>query len=453
MIFLKRQRLIFWLLKAYFKKWRKTIFISFIVGLAVFFILRFGVNYFIPLIPFTQKQTIGLTGAYTTDNLPQVITTKLSSGLTGIDENQEVKPNIASSWDIKNDGKTYIFHLRDDVYFNNGSKLTSDDINYNFIDVKVDRPNKNTIIFNLKNKYSPFLVTVSKPIFKNGLVGTGEYRVSLIDLNGNFVQSISIISTKASNKELVFQFYPTEESLKTAFMLGEVSQAIGIKDLNFKGKSMLYLPNANIHKRINYSQLVTLFYNVDDKNLSDKRLRAALSYVVPDTLTQGERNYGPFTPTSWVARNGLTTYSLDPDHAKLLLKDSLNSSQSSKLIIELKTLPQYEDVAKLVVKQFSELGLKFKITVVQSLPVNFQMFLGDFNVPKDPDQYMLWHSAQTDNISNYKNLRIDKLLEDGRQIYDLNERIKIYEDFQKYLLDDPPAIFLYFPYVYDITRK
>jgi peptide/nickel transport system substrate-binding protein len=74
-------------------------------------------------------------------------------------------------------------------------------------------------------------------------------------------------------------------------------------------------------------------------------------------------------------------------------------------------------------------------------------------MPKDPDQYMLWHSSQQNNISNYKNLRIDKLLEDGRQTQDQDQRVKLYEDFQKYLLDDPPATFLYFPYVYDIKRK
>ena len=29
----------------------------------------------------------------------------------------------------------------------------------------------------------------------------------------------------------------------------------------------------------------------------------------------------------------------------------------------------------------------------------------------------------------------------------------IYADFQKYLLEDAPAAFLYFPYEYDVIRK
>ncbi len=453
MIFLKRRRLVFWLLKAYFKKWRKTIFVSFIVGLFVFFVLKFGVNYFIPLIPFTQNTSTGLVGAYTTDTMPQIVTSKLSQGLTVVDDSQNIKPAIASSWEIKNDGKTYIFHLKNNIYFNDGTKLTSDNINYKFSDAVVERPNKYTIIFVLKHKYAPFLVTVSKPIFKSGFTGTGEYRVTSIDLNGDFVQSISMVSTKKTNREITFQFYPTEESLKTAFMLGEVAQISDVKNLNFNGMNMSKFPNTFTQKQTDYSQLVTIFYNLNDPNLSDKRLRDALSYAIPDTFANGERNYGPFNPRSWVAKNGLTTYSQDLDHSRLLLKDTLSASQASKLVFEIKTLPQYKNTAEIIKSEWEKIGIKSKIIEVQTLPMNFQIFLGDFNMPKDPDQYMLWHSSQADNISNYKNLRIDKLLEDGRQTYDINERIRIYEDFQKYLLDDPPATFLYFPYVYNITRK
>ena len=74
-------------------------------------------------------------------------------------------------------------------------------------------------------------------------------------------------------------------------------------------------------------------------------------------------------------------------------------------------------------------------------------------LPHDPDQYALWHSGQTNNISKYKSMRIDKLLEDGRSITDAEKRVNIYSDFQKYLIDDSPATFVYFPYVYTLSRR
>ena len=85
------------------------------------------------------------------------------------------------------------------------------------------------------------------------------------------------------------------------------------------------------------------------------------------------------------------------------------------------------------------------------LPV--EMKVKDFNLSKDPDQYPLWHSGEQTNITKYKNLRIDKLLEDGRKNVDFNTRITIYNDFQKYLIEDTPASFLYFPYEYELIRK
>ena len=453
MIFLKRKRLVIWLFKAYIKKWRKTIFLSFIFGLIVFFVLKYGVNYFIPLMPFTDKESVGMVGAYTSDNLPPEILLKLSLGLTYIDKNNNILPGLANSWEIKDDGKKYIFYLKRNLYFSDRKKLTSSEIQYNFLDVKIERPNEYTIVFNLKNKYSPFLVTVSKPVFRKNFVGTGDYRVVSINLNGNFVQSINLFSAKAGTKELSYQFYPTEEALKTAFVLGEVSKITGVKNTKFANTDLSKFSNANVVKKIDYAQLVTLFYNTQDKNLSDKKLRDALSYTIPDTFSKGQRNNTPFNPNSWAGKNGLAIRQQDLDHARLLIKDSQISTQSSSLEIEIKTLPQYKDLAEEIQRYWQKIGVKSKIKATDTLPDAFQVFLGEFNVPKDPDQYALWHSSQNSNITNYKNLRIDKLLEDGRQTLDISERKKIYSDFQKYLLDDPPATFLYFPYVYEITRK
>jgi peptide/nickel transport system substrate-binding protein len=211
--------------------------------------------------------------------------------------------------------------------------------------------------------------------------------------------------------------------------------------------------NATVTESIDYSKLITIFYNTQDKDLSDKKLREALSYSIPDSFSHGKRNYGPFVPNSWVGQDGLASYSQDLEHSKLLLGQIQGSSKSASLTLEIKTLAQFVPLASQIKSIWEHLGIKTNVNIVSTYPSDFQVFLGEFNVPKDPDQYTLWHSSQMNNITNYKNLRIDKLLEDGRQTLDLSEREKIYSDFQKYLLDDPPATFLYFPFVYEVTRK
>ncbi len=452
MIFLKRKRLVFWLLKAYLKRWRRTIFTSFIIGLLGFFLLRYGVNYFIPLLPFVTEEKIGIEGAFTIEDLPPTILSKVSVGLTKLDKNYNVVAATAKKWEVRDNGKTYIFYLNDNYYFSDKTKLTSELVKYDFKDATTQTPNKNTIIFKLKDNYSPFLVTVTRPIFKNGFVGIGDYKVSSINLNGDFVQSISLRSLREQNKVLIYQFYPTEEALKTAFVLGEIDKAMGLTDIEFENTSFDKFPNVFVEKNLDDQNLVTVFYNIRDKNLSDKRLRAALSYAIPDEFEQGKRNYGSFSPNSWASDAVLTTYTQDFEHSQLLLADSDTFKADKSLGFELKTFPKYKQIAQKIKQAWKEIGIEVTITTVDTFPETFQIFLGDFKVPKDPDQYVLWHSNHVSNITGYKNLRIDKLLEDGRQTVDVSERKKIYADFQKYILDDPPASFIIFPYKYEVSR-
>ena len=73
--------------------------------------------------------------------------------------------------------------------------------------------------------------------------------------------------------------------------------------------------------------------------------------------------------------------------------------------------------------------------------------------PPDPDQYFLWHSEQPTNFTRYKNTRIDSLLEKGRKTLDQQERTTIYQEFQQFLLEDPPAIFLRHLQSFELQRK
>jgi oligopeptide transport system substrate-binding protein len=73
---------------------------------------------------------------------------QLFNGLVQIDDSLHIKPCVAKTWELNTDGKTYTFHLRNDVYFHNdtlfeggkGRRATSADFAYSFgrlIDPKV----------------------------------------------------------------------------------------------------------------------------------------------------------------------------------------------------------------------------------------------------------------------------------------------------------------------------
>lgn len=448
-----RKRLLFWLIKAYLKRWGRNIIVYFGIGLFIFFLLNIILSYSITRLPFIEKETIGMMGSYTIDSMPAEVLNKISKGLTKTEIDGTVKPDIAEKWKIAPNGKAYAFYLRKNVYFSDGTNLTSNNVSYDFVDVSVMKPDKYTIVFTLKDNYSPFLTTVTRPIFKKGFVGVGDYKVKKIKLNGSFIKSIELYSEKY-HKAFVYQlFYPTVSALKTAFVLGEVSKITNLPDLDFKNSDFNSFKNAKIEKKINHNKLVALFYNTKDKIVSSKTLREGLSYTMPDNFNEGERNPSPLPYFSYSNQGGFNAYQQDLEHAKLLIDKSETGTASGRIPLTIDTLSKYESTAKIIADIWKKLNIDAKIRITNGVPPSFQIFLGEFNLSADPDQYTLWHSDQIDNITHYDNARIDKLLEDGRKELDIEKRISIYTDFQKYLLSDPPASFLFFPYYYEVSRK
>ena len=75
---------------------------------------------------------------------------ELYGGLVTLDQNLKVQPDIAKSWDVSADGKTYTFHLRDDVVFSGSNrKVTAQDFKYSMeraADPKTDSPTADTYL-------------------------------------------------------------------------------------------------------------------------------------------------------------------------------------------------------------------------------------------------------------------------------------------------------------------
>lgn len=452
-----RKRLIFWLIKAYIKKSGKTMLFSFFFGLFIFFALLLIGKYYSHIIPFSRTQTIGLVGAYTQDSLPTEITDKLSSGLTTVASNGAIEPGLASSWDVLDNGKVYRFHLKRNVHFSDGKEVTSQTVNYNFSDVTEEKPDKYTLVFRLSDSYAPFLITASRPIFDRGFSGVGDYRLQKINITSGFVQSLTLAPTKGDEETINYEFFPSENALKLAYLLGEITQAQGIDANTIGALNLQKFPNTKLTQVPDYTHLVTLFFNNHDSSLSNKNVRLALMYAVPTNFPEGQSAYLPYSPLSQYYDKDITPRAQNISYAQQLLQPSSTSSLSGQLkpptTLTIQTFPKYHAVAESIAKTWKNLGITTTIEDVNALPNQYQIFLGDFTIPQDPDQYTLWHSLGPDNITHYKNLRIDDLLEEGRETVDANKRKTIYDDFQKYLLDDAPAVFLYYPDEYTIMRK
>jgi peptide/nickel transport system substrate-binding protein len=437
------------LIIAYVTRFKALLLIGVIFGISVFFLLRI-----ISFVVSIRAERIGIVGRYHTDSLPTSILSLLSEGLTKIDETGIVEPSIAHSWETPDKGKTWIFHIRDDIFWQDGEPVTSDSIVYQFSDVEIERPNTKTIVFKLQETFVPFPAVVSKPTFKKGLLGTGKWAVDKITLSSTYVQELIIKDDKCKKSLLcrkrkkVYKFYPITDRVKLAYKLGEIDKITNLLDPSpFNNWA-----TAEVTSQVNRDQVVTLFFNTEDKIFSDKSVRQALIYAIDKKLL-GSRAISSISPSSWSYNPQVKKYQHDNQKATEMI-DNLPEEVLEDQEIKLVSTPSLLSIAETIANNWKDVGVKTIVQVSSIIPSEFQVFLTIYDIPKDPDQYAIWHSTQTArNISKYSNPRIDKLLEDGRATLDYEERRKIYLDFQRFLLEDAPAGFLFHPTYYTISRK
>ena len=397
---------------------------------------------------------IGLTGRYSTNNLPNNILEMIGDGLTQLDKSGNVEPNLASSWETPDKGKTWIFKLKNNISWQDGEKVISSGVSYQFSDVTIEYPDKSTIVFKLQNPYSAFPSVVSRPTFKKGLLGTGSWEVKKLSLSGSFVDQINLErkvgdTVQDGASKIQYKFYPTEERTKLAFEMGEINRLEEIIDPS----PISHWPKVKIDKNINTGEYVAIFFNTQDKLLSEKNIRQALSYAIKKDSLGDLRAISPISIDSWAYNPQVKPYNYDPEKAKGIIDDYKKSAKIDEVSINLATSPILLASSEKIAKDWEAIGIKVNLQVMSSVPSEYQALLAIFDIPDDPDQYSIWHSTQTaTNITKYQNPRIDKLLEDGRSQIALEDRKRTYLDFQRFLVEDSPAVFLYYPTTYTISK-
>lgn len=389
---------------------------------------------------------VGMVGDVTPASLPLSIQTRISRGLSTLSPDGMPVPDLATKWEATDSGRTYVFTIADNALWHNGKKVEAKDINYTIRDVTFTIDSPYAIRATLKEPFAPFLTLVSKPILQSGLKGFGPYRVDSIRLKGDIVQSVRLASMgREVSAAREYRFYRTEKAAITAFELGDVDI---LEDLS-SAEAFRQWNNASAEAHTRYDRVIALYFNTKDPMLGEKGVRQALGLGVPDLGY--ERAYSPIAKTSWAYSDAIKKYGYDAGQAKKLLANAKIASDSATLTIT--TFSQYVDVAQKIATSWTNLGIPTTVQVVNRVEP-FQVLLSAAVIPPDPDQYTLWHSTQTTtNLTGYVNVKIDKLLEDGRRELDVVKRKKIYVDFAKRLVEDAPAIFLYYPTTYTITRK
>lgn len=229
----------------------------------------------------------------------------------------EIQPWLAESWDISNDGKEYVFHLRKDVEFSDGSKFNAAIVKKNFDTILDNRKQhewvelinqiKNTeavdeytFKLTLHNSYYPTLqeLTYIRPLrfvgeaafpdsqdtFKDGLksqIGTGPWVLSEYKKNefAVFTRNERYWGTKPKVDKVVVKVITDGESRVLAFEKNELDFIFGNGVISQDSFQFLKDSGKYETKLSEPTATRTLLFNTNKEATKDHKVRLALNYA------------------------------------------------------------------------------------------------------------------------------------------------------------------------------
>ncbi len=112
-------------------------------------------------------------------------------------------------------------------------------------------------------------------------------------------------------------------------------------------------------------------------------------------------------------------------------------------------------MGEVILRRFKKIGVDVQLRIIEWAtflndfinPGNFDATILAWSGGPEPDQYNVWHSSKTGpkqlNFIGFVNSEVDQLLEDGRRVFDQEQRKKYYDRFQEILAEEQPYTFLY----------
>jgi len=369
-----------------------------------------------------------------------------------IDTKDGIKPWLAKSWKIKDDGKSYIFNLKENVSFSDGTKFDANIVKKNFDAILKNRVrhawlelvneiksteviDQYTFKINLKNPYYPTLTElamtrpfrfISPKCFKNDgtkegvscYKGTGPWileeheknNFALFQRNKNYWNKMPKIET------IKWRVIPNHQSILLALQKNEI-------DLIFGSDGDMINLNAfsAIEKKNNLKTLLSnpiasraILLNTNQPIIKDLKIREALSYAVnKEAIVKGILNNSEtvaktlFSKTTPYCNIDLKTKEFNPKKSKEILKnlgwklkeDGIRYKKDMPLRLKLyynANNAQEKTISEYIQSNFKDIGVDLKIIGEEKQSFLDRQQSGDFDlqyglswgIPYDPQSFI-----------------------------------------------------------------
>ena len=274
---------------------------------------------------------------------------------------------------------------------------------------------------------------------------------------------------------VVFKVGGTFEQTFAQFLAGNLDEAIIPSG---KTEEVQKEPRYRQYQLLRRPTLGLLFigFNTHLKPFDDKRVRQAFNYavdkeaIVREITQMGSLSANGVLPPGMPGHDpDLQGYAYDPAKAKQLLAEAGYPNGAGFPVVQIWTVSKAESTkAELVAYQryLAELGVKLDIYFTDAWTRYTEMLQrGELQMFRyawyadlpDPDNFFfpLLHSAGQPNYMRYGNPQVDRLLERAREELDYAQRVTLYREAERIVMEDAPWItqhnhifeYLYQPYV------
>ncbi|EIA08937.1 ABC transporter substrate-binding protein [Flavobacterium frigoris] len=348
------------------------------------------------------------------------------NGLLQLDDSLHIKPDIAKSWTIAPDAKTYTFTLRNDIFFqkhilfgkDSTRTVKAQDFEYSLgrlLDEKVASPGgwvlQNVESFKAKND-SVFEIKLIKPFpaflglmtmkyasvvpkevvehygsdFRSHPIGTGPFQFKLWEENVKLVLRKNPLYYEKDEKgnalpyleAVAITFLPDKQSGFLQFIQGKLDFTSGLdpsyKDEILTQKGELQPNYVNDVNLITGPYLNTEYLGFrmdgDNKTVLDSRIRKAMNYGFDrqKLVTYLRNNMGTpavngMIPMGLPSFNNAEGYDYDIEKAKELVNDYKKTTGDKNPVIQLSTNASYVDIGEFLQREWQKIGLDVQVDI------------------------------------------------------------------------------------------
>ncbi len=357
--------------------------------------------------------------------IDEVVYANIFEGLTRIDRNGEVKPALAESWEVSDDGLTYTFKLHSGVTFHDGTTFDSADVKFSFDRAMaedstnaqkslfapiaaVETPDAGTVVITLKQAAGNLLFNLgwgdavivapeSAAENKNNPIGTGPFKFGRW-IKGDRIEmliNLKYWGDPAKLTSATIKIIPDPAAATAAMLAGDVDafpnfpapEAISLFDNDARFKVVIGSTEGE----------TILAMNNGRKPLNDIRVRRALAHAIDRKAVIEGAMFGYGTPigTHFAPHHpayvDLTErYSYDQERAVALLGDA-GFAEGLKLTLKLPPTSYARRGGEVVAAQLASVGIETKIIQVEWSQWLDQVFKG-----KDYDLTIVSHTEPMD---------------------------------------------------------